>query len=421
MVRRPTAGAQRKVTSENLQNLGAAKLAEILVSVAETRPDLKRRLRMELAAEQGPSALAPEIDKRLFAFETSRGKVTWRQKPAVLRDLDALRGLIVDRLAPLDRAAAADRLWRFMASARQVQTRIRERGDELDAVYARAAADLGRLLAQLDPGPAAANLIEGLASYPSGWKSWLAALLPQTSPSFAALSLKFMKERPSKAPGWIALTRQLAEAAGDVDAFRATYSAEALKTPYVAAEVAKLFLNAGRLQEAGEILRSAAPAFDRQDRTTAIDFDWETAWIEFLQQSGDLAAAQSVRWASFQRTLAAERLRAHLDLLPDFDDVAAEHQALEAAANHQDVRGGLRFLIEWPALAEAGRMIEARADEISVEAEEAELWAAKLRRRQPRAAHLLLRKAAADAFARRLFKDCDRLTAEAETISLASG
>ena len=85
MAKKPSAGAQRKVTPDTLQSLGAAKLAEILAGVAETRPDLKRRLRMELAAEQGPSALAPEIDKRLTAFEKSRGKVTWRQKPAVRR------------------------------------------------------------------------------------------------------------------------------------------------------------------------------------------------------------------------------------------------------------------------------------------------------------------------------------------------
>ena len=90
---------------------------------------------MELAAQEGPGPLTTEIDKRLGAFETSRGQITWRQRPAFIRDLDALRDLIVARLAPLDASAAADRLWRFMAAAPQSQRRYRERTGELQAVF----------------------------------------------------------------------------------------------------------------------------------------------------------------------------------------------------------------------------------------------------------------------------------------------
>ena len=91
-MKRPTVASLKRVTAANLAGLGADRLAEIIVEVAETRPDLKRRLRMELAAEQGPEHLAAEIDKRLGSIETSRGRVGWRQRPAFVRDLDALRG-----------------------------------------------------------------------------------------------------------------------------------------------------------------------------------------------------------------------------------------------------------------------------------------------------------------------------------------
>ncbi len=63
-------------------------------------------------------------------------------------------------------------------------------------------------------------------------------------------------------------------------------------------------------------------------------------------------------------------------------------------------------------------MVERRCDDMLVAPPDAELWAAKLRRRFPGAAHLLLRKAAAAASRRRDSKTCDRLTAEAETIDL---
>ena len=102
--------------------------------------------------------------------------------------------------------------------------------------------------------------------------------------------------------------------------------------------------------------------------------------------------------------------------LADFDDVEAETRAFERAASFPDFEKGLGFLMAWPALADAARMTEQRIDDVDVAPEQAELWAAKLRRRFPKAAHALLRRAAAAAFRRRDFKTCDRLSAEAETI-----
>ena len=40
-----------------------------------TGPDLKRRLRMELAAAMGAADLAPELDKRLVALEIFAGRI----------------------------------------------------------------------------------------------------------------------------------------------------------------------------------------------------------------------------------------------------------------------------------------------------------------------------------------------------------
>lgn len=397
--------------------LGAGRLAEILADVAETRVDLKRRLRMELAAQEGPGPLAVEIDKRLSAFETSRGLITWRQRPAFIRDLDALRDLIVVRLGPLDASAATDRLWRFMAAAPQSYRRYRERNGELEAVLDHAAADLGELLAPMAVGPASAALVEALTSNPSGWKAWLPAMLRQTSKALAEHALQVMSERRGAVPGWITLVRQLADAAENVDAYAATYEAAATGAPHVAAELARRYLGVGRVEEAGAVLGRAAPKPDRRGRLPEPDSDWEGLWIEFLEASGRAEEAQAVRWASFERTLSTERARHIIRRLADFDDVEAETRAFELAADFPDFEKGLAFLMDWPALPEAARMIERRIGDVDVVPEQAELWAAKLRRRFPKAAHTLLRRAAAAAFRRRDFKTCDRLSAEAETIN----
>jgi len=415
----PTSASLKKVNVENLAKLGAERLAQILTDVAAARPDLKRRLRMELAAEQGPEHLAAEIDKRLGSLETSRGKISWRQRPAFVRDLDALRGLITERLSELDRSAALTRLWQFMDTARQVAPRSRDREGAVDAVFARAATDAGRLIDGLDPQMAAVALVEAMVRNPAAWAHWLPGLLSSAPVATSHAALRLISARSGATPGWFPLVRQLADAAGEVDAYRATYKPEALATPSIAAEVAQRYLTADRVEEAGEILKRAAPKPGaRAGRDPAPDFDWETAWIAHLDRAGRPTEAQAVLWASFERTLSGGRARAFIDRLDDFDDVEAEARAMDYARGHANFEAALRFLIEWPAFVDAARLIQARPDDIDVGAEEAELWAAKLRLRQPLAAHTLLRKTAAAAFRRRDFKTCDRLTTEADSIEI---
>ena len=181
----------------------------------------------------------------------------------------------------------------------------------------------------------------------------------------------------------------------------------------MAAEIAGRLILAGKLEKAGRLLKASGPK-----KAAEPDFDWESVWIDYLEQSGDAEAAQAARWASFERTLSAVRARAFTARLGDFDDVEAEGRAFDHAARHPDFRRGLQFLIEWSALPEAARMITTRADDIEVSADEAEAWAAKLRLRYPAAAELLLRKGAAAAFRRRDFTTSDRLTKEADTLSV---
>jgi len=229
-VKAPTSASLKKVNAENLSSLGADRLARILTDVAATRPDLKRRLRMELAAKQGPEHLAAEIDKRLASLATSRGKIGWRQRPAFVRDLDALRGLITERLSELDRPAGLTRLWEFLDTARQVGPRSRDREGAVDAVFARAAADAGRLIDGLDPQMAAVALVDAMVRNPAAWAHWLPGLLSIAPAATSHAALHLISGRSGATPGWFPLVRQLADAAGEVDAYRATYKPEALAT-----------------------------------------------------------------------------------------------------------------------------------------------------------------------------------------------
>ncbi|WP_454718897.1 DUF6880 family protein [Caulobacter segnis] len=415
---KPSLAGQKKVTAQNLAGLGAERLAQILVEVAQTRTDLKRRLRMELAAGLGASHLVPEIDKRLAALETSRGQVNWRQKPAFLRDLDALRGLIANRLGVEAQDAALERLWRFLATHPQAARRLKDRDDHFEAVYHTAAADLGALLAAHDPHLAANALVEAAAAAPQAWAAWAGAALTPIASATAAIALTLAQGKSRPMPGWMVFIRHLADAAGDVAAYAETFGQAALATPSVSVEVARRWLAAGRPAEAGAALRLAAPKpKGLLGRLAAPDFDWESVWIDYLDAAGDTDAAQAVRWASFQRTLEAQRAKAYVARLSGFDDVEAESEIFALAAAHENFEKGLSVLMAWPALAEASAMVMTRGDQARIDPEQAEAFAGKLRRRFPDAAERLLRGGAAAAFRRGALTLSDRLTQEAEAIA----
>jgi hypothetical protein len=195
VMKSPTLASLKRVNAENLANLGAERLAEILVQAADSRPDLKRRLRMELAAEQGADHLVVEIDKRLVSLETSRSKVSWRKRASFVGDLDLLRSLIVDRLAGLDATLALDRMWVFMDLARRLGVRVRDRDGPLGQVFERAAGDIGGLTGRADPTQAAAALAEAIGRDPRGWSAWLPSLTASAPRPTVEAALSLLRAR----------------------------------------------------------------------------------------------------------------------------------------------------------------------------------------------------------------------------------
>ena len=119
---------------------------------------------------------------------------------------------------------------------------------------------------------------------------------------------------------------------------------------------------------------------------------WEDAYLEALEADGQEEAAQAVRWSAFEQRLSADRLRAYLKRLADFDDVVAEDRAMAFVAGFQSFPAALRFFLAWPALAQASALILARSEEIDGDDYEGlEAAAQALEGRHPLAASLLYR------------------------------
>jgi hypothetical protein len=159
-----------------------------------------------------------------------------------------------------------------------------------------------------------------------------------------------------------------------VDAYVALVPSEDRKRSSMAAEIGRRLFDAGRADEAVAVLEAATPK-KRRTPDDLDDFmglgwdgpdaDWESAYIDALDATGQVEKAQGLRWAAFEERLSVERLRAYLKALPDFDDVLAEERAMQHALGFRDFSTALHFFHTWPAHRQAAQLVLDRHGEIN--------------------------------------------------------
>jgi len=398
------AGSRKSVTAANLEALGAERLAAVLMDVAEDDPGLKRRLRMELAIEVGAGDLAVEIAKRLASFESRRSRIHWRKYKAFVRDLDLQRAMILGPLAVLDARMALDLLWRFLALAEGVFEQTDDARGEVEAVFRGAAEAAGGLAAAAKP-EASALADSVVALLERDRERVLDGLVASIAPALDAMSLTALRTalltasagRARPAPALRVALQTVADVLGDVDGYIATLSEAEARASVVGAQIARRLLGAGRVKEAMAALAVSTPSSRAKEMGADGAADWEEAQIDVLEADGQADFAQELRWASFERTLNAGRLRAYLKRLADFDDVEAEERALAHAQSFDRFGTALRFFTEWSAAGACARLVLTRTAEIDVgDVEGLEAAVRLLEARHPLAASLLLRALIAD-------------------------
>jgi hypothetical protein len=425
MASRPSS-LKKTLSQANLAALGADRLAALLMEIAGA--DLKRRLRMELAAEVGAPDLALELDKRLATLAASKARVSWRKRPELVADLESLRHMIVQRLGPMDARLALDRLTAWFDLYPALAARVKDPKGELTLVFDGAATDLASLASVAGPEIAGPVLFEALSTRLSEWASWVGRGASALSPELARrLLADLTRDRPRPTGRLALVVRKLADRAGDLDAWILTVPDEERRKAEVGAEIARRLAQAGRAAEARAALdetRSEVPEPRRWGRTRAADpappsHGWLAAEIAVLDAEGQTELAEQARWDLFARTLSEEILKSLLARLPDFEDVIALDRAFALAATFPDPMKGLAFLMNWPAHREAAEMILARRDQLTAVVDHAPLWAARLSSRYPDAALVLVRARAKGLtrFGSGLTDEVEGLIGEAETLT----
>jgi len=373
---------KRKITIEALTELGAHKLAELLLAEATGNRILKQAIDLAISSKEGPAALVATARKRLAGFAKPRSMPSYERGREIIVELDGLRTMIVEIIGLENPRLAFDLLWEFIELHPSILELIDDSTGYAGDVFTTACDNLRPLAerASFDPDALAAlvfekitnnrygiydGLITGLnAALGQEGRAKLRGLLLQrrqqylTNDKVAAIAAGRYDFNLS---GLSLALRDIAELENDTDAFIDTYQGRDLTNPHFASEIALHLLRAGRAEEAMSYLDRAQPS--EQNRHFG-QLKWTDARIAALDALKRTDEAQALRLAFFQVHLSPSHLRAYLRQLPDFQDFEAEQWALDHVGRHANVHAALSFLVEWPAHERAAQLLLSRNREI---------------------------------------------------------
>ena len=385
--------SRKTLNQANLEKLGAEKLAALVMDLVQGSAALQRRARMELSVAQGPREVAADLRKRFASLRRATGFVNWRKQRALVKDLEGLLGMIEKAIAPHDPDEAFELLWSLL----QLAPAIHERTDDSNGAIGGVMSEAVDLIAEISPRISkdhiglAERILEAVAD--AGYGEF-DGIIPATAEALGQDGLEHLKRitqfwadapptdhelkqyqgfglmsstedslRRNKELTRSIILADIADAQGDVDAYMARYSDEQLTYGTIAPGVARRLLDAGRVEEAFEIVTRARAAEDGKS-FRMLHYDLGEVYEECLERQGKTDQLKAHHWETFEQALSATALRKVLKLLPDFDDIEAEEGALNFVEAYPHLEAALNFLVEWPSLDRAAQVVMARAEEL---------------------------------------------------------
>ena len=359
------------LNARNLEALGAARLAELLLTLSEGDAGAKRLLRLALAEQKGPEEIAREVRKRLATIERAGSFLDDHQRDKLLKDLERQRQAISGPIAEHDPARAVELFWDLLALAEGLFERCDDSDGELRDFFHQASAALGAVALKLsgDPKPLADQVYAAIVSNGYGQFD---PILRDLGPALGPQGLAHLRQRLEALRArhtsnehakdhrdWIVRIAMLdiADALGDPEAYLKEYrdhDPRALTVPAIAARVAERLTTAGRAEEALTLLQGADPGLS--ERRAGAE-EWCDARLAALEALGRHDEAQQQRWEYALMELSRRHLRDYLKRLPAFEDVVAEERALDLVAEHDDLQEALWFLLHWPEPHRAARLV----------------------------------------------------------------
>lgn len=351
--------ARTTLNAANLEGLGAAALAALLLELSEGNAAAKRRLRLALAEGQGADDAAREVRKRLKAIERSGTFLDAARRKTLLLELEGHLSTICGSIRSHNPALGLELHWELLELGEGILDRCDDGSGTLSGFFLKVLQALAASLEAAKPRPAAAaeRLVEAL-EHANGYGQ-LDRSVELLADALGREGLEALRQEcvgrgvPEGAPVLLAI----ADALGDVESFVAAFDAEDLQWPPNAAAVANRLLQAGRAEEALAVVRGVR--LEGREWMGGVLSDPHIAALDGLGRS---AEAQQLRWQCFEAELNTRHLRNYLQHLPAFEDVEAEEKALERVQADADHHGALSFLLAWPDLRRAAAVVLAHVD-----------------------------------------------------------
>ena len=143
-----------KLTVESLAQLGARRLAEILVDEAGRNRQLKQAVQMALAAKTGASEVGHQVRKRLAQLARSEAFIASEKAKDLATELERLRTVIVETIGADDPKLAAELLWQLLDLHGSIFERLDDSSGRVGGLFRLASLDLGPLLKRAKIKPA---------------------------------------------------------------------------------------------------------------------------------------------------------------------------------------------------------------------------------------------------------------------------
>jgi len=159
----PVLIGDEELTIEEVERLGARRLAEIVVKHCWRDEGLRQTVRIALAASAPDNALVKTLAAEIDAVRADRRFYGYRESSTLAHELDRIREGITRELLPFHPRAAAELLGRLI----RLDANVFERSDDSDGVIgdaiAAAVSDCGRAwaaVAERDPKMLAVEVLD---------------------------------------------------------------------------------------------------------------------------------------------------------------------------------------------------------------------------------------------------------------------
>ena len=345
----PARTGHEELMVEQVEHLGARRLAEIVLNHCHRDEGLHQTVRIALAALAPGDPLKKRLATEIDAIRAARRVYGCRESNALAQELDRIRQGIVDYLLPAQPRAAAELLGRLI----RLDASVYERADDSDGVIGdaigEAVADCGRAWAAVperDPKLLAAEVFALFTSDEYGARREVITAFSEAlgTPGLDELE-RMVRERLDHALTGKHASRQqaltialenIADARGDVDRYIAAQRLAGTENLAVK-EIGERLLAAGRLDEALNWL-------DRPDVPEHKRCEIGRLKVDILDRLGRTEDAQALRWSMFTTSLSAGILDEYLGRLPKDVVAEARQRAIGTACQHPDVHQSLPLL-----------------------------------------------------------------------------